>query len=153
MAFGSGIIFSDYIVSFIVNNDVAQSNEITFSDNLVSEPVVVAFISENPPVQNLVQTEEQQISLSNVFQPNISISSNLVDVSNDSFSNAATSDRVIPDVEINFVQSDDVNRAGDIQNPSVALTYKVVDLPSHQLLWFLASIYFDPGFELLISQR
>ena len=26
-------------------------------------------------------------------------------------------------------------------------------LPSHQLLWFLASIYLNPGFEPLISQR
>ena len=30
---------------------------------------------------------------------------------------------------------------------------KVGSLPSHQLLWFLASIYLDPGFEPLISQR
>ena len=26
-------------------------------------------------------------------------------------------------------------------------------LPSHQLLWFLANIYLDPGFEPLISKR
>ena len=30
---------------------------------------------------------------------------------------------------------------------------KVSTLPSHQLLWFLASIYLYPGFEPLISQR
>ena len=30
---------------------------------------------------------------------------------------------------------------------------KVGILPLHQLLWFLASIYFDPGFESLISER
>ena len=30
---------------------------------------------------------------------------------------------------------------------------KVGILPSHQLLWFLASIYLDPGFDALISQR
>ena len=30
---------------------------------------------------------------------------------------------------------------------------KIGILPSHQLLWFLASIYLDPGFEPLISQR
>ena len=30
---------------------------------------------------------------------------------------------------------------------------EVDSLPSHQLLWFLANIYLDPGFEPLISQR
>ena len=30
---------------------------------------------------------------------------------------------------------------------------KVGDLPSHQLLWFMESIYFDQEFEPLISQR
>ena len=32
-------------------------------------------------------------------------------------------------------------------------TKKVGSLPSFQLVWFLASIYLDPGFEPLISQR
>ena len=35
----------------------------------------------------------------------------------------------------------------------LTLKSKVGSLPSHQLLWFLASIYLYPGFEPLISQR
>ena len=80
-----------------------------------------AFISKNPPVQNLVQTQVQQISLSNHFQSDISCSSNIVDVSNDSFSNTSTSNHVVIDVGTNFVQSGDVNMVGTTQNPSVAL--------------------------------
>ena len=34
-----------------------------------------------------------------------------------------------------------------------ALSGKVGDLPSHQMLWFLANIYLDPGFKPLLSQR
>ena len=43
--------------------------------------------------------------------------------------------------------------------PSIELTkslhamVKVGGLPSHQLLWFTAGIYLDPGFEPLISQH
>ena len=51
------------LASSIVNNYVAQSNEITVGDKLFSEPVVDAFISENPSVLFSLHSETTNIFL------------------------------------------------------------------------------------------